>query len=308
MMRTWHRGALVVSVIALAIAGPLFAQGPSCGEATVLGLELSGELVAPVSVVSQIAQDLAIIREAHPAVAEITAYPSWAPGMLLVSFTEPAWVEYLAGSYAGLDSLNGEYGMVVAHQYLYVRMILLESQECYNPTVLADAYSTLGGVQNAYVNGTMGGDDDITCMQLGQYTFEHGYGDCDNGCAYTHYWDFSVIDGVATLVREYGDPLSGVSDGGSTGGIRLRQNHPNPFNPETSVNFALGEAAFVSVDIYDLGGRLVCALFAGDMPAGDHEIAWRGKDSVGNAVASGVYICCLKAGASVVSRKMVLAD
>lgn len=292
----------------LATAGPLFAQRPICDEATVLGLEITGQLIAPPHIVNQVTADLAIIRDAYPVVASITALPDWAPGMLLVCLTPGSWAQHLAGTYAELNALNDEYGMAVISQWTPGRMLVLASQECSNPIVLMWAYLELAGVEYAEPNGYIGDGDDITCTSLGWYTFKHGYVDCYAGCVYAHYWQFMVSDNTATLVSEYGDGLSEVEGGDHAGGLELRQNHPNPFNPATSVSFTLGEASFVSIDIHDARGRLVCTLFAGDMAAGDHEIPWRGQDSSGNAVASGVYFCRLKAGTMVESIKMLLAD
>lgn len=307
-MHALHKSALSVSVIALSIAGPLFAQYPNCGEATVLGLELTGELVAPTDVVSQIARDLAIIRDAYPMAANITVSPSWTPGVLLVGLTDGAWAQYLAGTFTALDALNEEYGLTIAGQIPFIMVLILASQDCSNPTVMVDAYWARPEVMFVEPNNYPHDVDDITCTALGWYTFKHGWGDCSFGCTQAHYWQFRVIDNAAILVNEYGDTTSGVEDSDRTAGFELRQNHPNPFNPATSVSFALGEASFVSIDIYDLAGRLVCALFAGDMAAGDHEISWRGQDSRGSAVASGVYVCRLKADTSVASMKMLLAD
>lgn len=310
MMRALYRGAISVSVIALAAAGPSFAQRPNCDEATVLGLEISGELVAPASVVNQVTEDLAIIRDAYPVVAGIAARRDWYPGMLIVGLTAGAWAQHLAGTYAALDALNDEYGMVVVGQLEFINTLVLASRECSHPMVLDEAYSSLAGVEYAHPDWILGdgASDDITCTYLGWYTFQHAYMSYNGGRPCFHYWIFSVIDGAARLTTEYGDPLSGVGDSDHTAGIKLRQNRPNPFNPATSVSFGLGEAAFVSIDVYDLAGRLVCALFAGDMSAGNHEILWRGQDSRGNAVASGVYVCKIRAGASVDSIKMLLAD
>lgn len=310
MMRALYKGAISVSVMALVTAGPLFAQaqGPICDEATILGLEISGEFVAPASVVNQVTEDLAMIRDAYPVVATITASPDWVPGELLVALTPDAWAQYLAGTYVALDALNDEYGMAVIDRIAFIETLVLASQECSNPSVIDEAYSAQAGVRWAAPNSYLFSVDDVTCTNLGWYTFEHGWGDCSFGCTSAHYWQFRVIDNAAILINEYGDALSGVGGSYRTAGFELRQNHPNPFNPATSVSFTIGESSSVSIDIYDLGGGLVCTLFAGDMAAGDHEVPWRGQDSRGNDVASGVYVCRVKAGTSVASMKMLLVD
>jgi hypothetical protein len=42
--------------------------------------------------------------------------------------------------------------------------------------------------------------------------------------------------------------------------FELSQNHPNPFNPSTTINFAVPEDAFVTIKIYDLSGREIASL------------------------------------------------
>ncbi len=83
---------------------------------------------------------------------------------------------------------------------------------------------------------------------------------------------------------------------------------PNPFNPATSIHFSLPEsAATVSLRVYDVAGRLVKTLHLGALPEGDHQVVWRGDDTEGRTVASGVYYCRLEAAGHVRTRSMVLA-
>jgi hypothetical protein len=84
-------------------------------------------------------------------------------------------------------------------------------------------------------------------------------------------------------------------------------NAPNPFNPRTTIRFTLGEPAAVTLGVYDVSGRLVNELVAGETrSAGAHEVAWDGRDDAGRAVASGVYLCRLEAGGLIQVRRMVL--
>ena len=66
---------------------------------------------------------------------------------------------------------------------------------------------------------------------------------------------------------------------------------PYPVPAVSDVKFAvtLGRAADVSVNVYDIEGRLVAALAGGTFGAGTHSMAWNGRDGSGRAVASGVY-------------------
>ena len=83
-------------------------------------------------------------------------------------------------------------------------------------------------------------------------------------------------------------------------------NHPNPFNPLTKVEFALSAAGPVTLDVYDLQGRLVRRLVAGDLPAGPHSVVWDGQDGEGRQVGSGVYLARLFAEGRTAEHKMVM--
>ncbi len=87
----------------------------------------------------------------------------------------------------------------------------------------------------------------------------------------------------------------------------LRQNVPNPFNPSTVIRYELTAPAAVELQVYDLAGRLVSTLYAGPETAGAHERVWQGRDDRGHAVATGVYMCRLRAGDEVDTLRMVLA-
>ena len=87
---------------------------------------------------------------------------------------------------------------------------------------------------------------------------------------------------------------------------RLDQNAPNPFNPETTIRFAVPETGPVQLSIYDVHGRLVSKLVDGLVPAGEHAIRWNGRSSAGEPAASGVYYYRLQTARENESRKMVL--
>lgn len=75
----------------------------------------------------------------------------------------------------------------------------------------------------------------------------------------------------------------------------LGVNYPNPFNPSTTIPFALPEESQVKLTIYDILGREVITLVNARVPAGSRQAVWNGRDRYGNLVASGVYIYRLDA-------------
>lgn len=86
----------------------------------------------------------------------------------------------------------------------------------------------------------------------------------------------------------------------------LHQNHPNPFNPATTVSFTLATAENVRLSVFTPEGRLVTTLVDDVRPAGLNDVTWDGTDASGRRVSSGLYLYRLEAGKTVLSRKMLL--
>jgi hypothetical protein len=100
------------------------------------------------------------------------------------------------------------------------------------------------------------------------------------------------------------DAASGA--GGLPTAFVLKQNHPNPFNPSTTIKFALPNSGPVSLVVYDIAGRLVKTLVNGNMEATNHSVVWNGRDSSDRQVSSGVYYYRLVADGFTDTRKMML--
>ena len=87
----------------------------------------------------------------------------------------------------------------------------------------------------------------------------------------------------------------------------LHANFPNPFNPSTSIEYALPEAAEVELAIYDVLGQKVQTLVAHQFQgAGYYRLTWDGSDANGHAVSSGIYFYRLATQNFTQTRKMIL--
>ena len=96
-------------------------------------------------------------------------------------------------------------------------------------------------------------------------------------------------------------------DGLVPGVFELSQNFPNPFNPSTEIQFTVGKDALVSLNIYDIQGRLVSSLIDNYFySAGSYKMNWNGKNQYGTQVPSGMYLYKLESSNQIVTRKMVL--
>ena len=81
---------------------------------------------------------------------------------------------------------------------------------------------------------------------------------------------------------------------------------PNPFNPATTIRYALPEASHVSVMVYSASGRLVRVLVDAMQNAGSQSVQWDGRDDLGGAVPSGVYLYRVQVGEVAETRRMLL--
>lgn len=86
----------------------------------------------------------------------------------------------------------------------------------------------------------------------------------------------------------------------------LDNNYPNPFNPETTIKFALPEAQDVRLEIFNIKGQRVRTLVSEGMAAGHHSVVWNGTDQGGRNVASGTYFYRIQAGPLNETHRMML--
>ena len=104
------------------------------------------------------------------------------------------------------------------------------------------------------------------------------------------------LDGVAAVAEPPARPAAAVTG-----------NHPNPFNPTTTIELAIAADSTVRVEIYDARGRLVDVVHDGRLEAGNHAVTWDGRHSDGSAAPSGVYFARVRGGnAAAAAHPMVL--
>ena len=287
----FHTTAIVVLLLLVTNSG--FADGLPYDDADILGIEISGQLLAPPTLVSWIRQDLELIVLAFPDLSDIHVYPQWAPGELLVALTEDAWAEFQAGTFAELDSLNSEYGPVTIDLQSFIRCLVIQFEVLYHPEVLGGIYEEVDGVLFANPNGYFGDGNDIFSDQVSVYTFKRGWGDCPSGCLFADYWVFSVNGGAVDLIDHYSTSVSAVVPGPAGQSTAIKGIDPNPFNPSTTIKYHLKQDDWVSLEVFDLRGRPIIELVNGYVHAGEHQVTWGGMDRSGAPVASGLYFCRL---------------
>ena len=86
----------------------------------------------------------------------------------------------------------------------------------------------------------------------------------------------------------------------------LSQNHPNPFNPATTIRYDLPEDALVNITIYDMMGRHIKTLVNDQQTAGYRFTQWNATNNADSPVSAGIYLYMIQAGEFRQTKKMVL--
>lgn len=119
------------------------------------------------------------------------------------------------------------------------------------------------------------------------------------GVAYDYFLIVVLEDGSEVRSRR-------VSPGLLAWVLELAQNHPNPFNPTTTIDFVMSVDAFAKLIIYDVRGREIVRLVEEVRPAGTNSVTWNGINAQGRPVSSGVYLYRLTVGKILLTKKLIL--
>ena len=112
----------------------------------------------------------------------------------------------------------------------------------------------------------------------------------------TNYPGWEELDDIVLLLEAFVDegtparvPASGIELG-------LETVTANPFSESVSLLLKLPRSQQVTIQVYDVSGRLVKNLAGKSMSAGSHDITWDGRDERGNALASGLFFIRAQVG------------
>ena len=127
----------------------------------------------------------------------------------------------------------------------------------------------------------------------------------ENACTLTI---LEVVDDKGRVMKAiYGQ--TGISDQPAHDlpkSFALLPNYPNPFNPETYIEYTLPADCQVTLAVYNILGQKVRTLINEHQPAGLKSVRWDGKDDSGNQVSAGVYFYSIKADNFTQAKKMIL--
>jgi len=111
-----------------------------------------------------------------------------------------------------------------------------------------------------------------------------------------------TADFMVSLLSDINGELSVIIPASFT----LGQNYPNPFNPQTSIEIELSSQSEVTLNIYDILGRLVDTPLEGRFPIGKYSIEWNSQNDTENELSSGIYIYRLTTDFGTDSKTMIL--
>ncbi len=239
---------------------------------------------------------------------------------------DPTWYVYLTGTvldhaepslslssvetYILLDfgsAAPGEHSDELLRVYNYDYGVTQALLEVYEGEIVGGdgRFSIVGGFSPETV-GTVGAEFDIA--------FDSGTAEWDS--LYTATLTFSTRDesgipGGTDLSSLVVTLQAYVGQGASTPeaeitALALSPGRPNPFAGSTSFALALPVPADASVAVFDVSGRVMKSLHAGQLPAGEHLLTWDGRDDTGAPVASGIYFCRASVGGWREARKLVV--
>lgn len=101
-------------------------------------------------------------------------------------------------------------------------------------------------------------------------------------------------------------PAQGRSELDLPMAYQLHGAYPNPFNSSTAIRFAIPSVSDVELTVYNVMGQVVRTINVDDMLPGERSIVWDGRNSVGDEVASGVYLYRVSAGGLSATSRMTL--
>ena len=113
-----------------------------------------------------------------------------------------------------------------------------------------------------------------------------------------------AFGGTEPIRLAWGSSADGETDDSAAG--LLGPSVPNPFTPATTIHFTVPQAGVVDLGVYNVLGRRIRTLHAGDVSAGEHSRVWDGRDDLGAEAPPGIYFVRITQGEVTESRRLVL--
>ena len=148
-------------------------------------------------------------------------------------------------------------------------------------------------------------DVESSYLQTNTYT--------DDDLEFNTEYFYRVSANVNGLWTDYSNVVSvtiesvGLADGSEIPkSYKIHQNHPNPFNPVTTLRYDLPEDGMVNITVYDMMGRVIKNLVNVHQNAGYKSIQWNATNNAGQPVSAGLYLYTIQASGFMQTKKMIL--
>jgi len=149
-----------------------------------------------------------------------------------------------------------------------------------NAEITAGTYSALTDINGEYEIEVEAGDYTVSC-------YLEGYQIPDN-------IEITVIASETSIVDFVLEEEVGINNQLLVSDLTIIGNYPNPFNPSTTISFALPNPSITSVKVYNAKGQIVKDLIHDFLSIGQHDIVWNGTDGSGKQTTSGIYFYTIK--------------
>ena len=177
----------------------------------------------------------------------------------------------------------------------FAMQIILESETFLDSVLLADKYAAPPNGYNSGSGGSLPADYYSKMWERTQVFTTQRIQSATISIAslwYTAYVNAGLISTRAKVTKEKAVQPKSFS---------LYQNFPNPFNPNTKIEFDIAETAVVKLGIYSADGKLIAELVNQTLAAGSYSTEWDAQNT-----PSGLYFYRLKAGTFSATKKLVI--
>lgn len=178
--------------------------------------------------------------------------------------------------------------------------VVLVQDDGGQPVSGANVSTSFDGITSGTVSGTTGSDGSVTLQGTGMKRPSGEW--CFQVTNVTHAsLTYDAAANAVTRACESGTVYSAGEGIVLPVEFSLGQNHPNPFNPMTTIKFSLPRDSNVVLRVFNVRGQAVQTLISGSMSAGAHEVTWDARQH-----PSGVYFYRIEAPGFQETRKMIM--
>lgn len=173
---------------------------------------------------------------------------------------------------------------------------------------LSSGYTVEASIPFSMIQAMSGGDSLFVAAKGMMIPIDYSINDRDSKADRDCILSYSTLNDDNSWADQYrwtytwiGDYPTGVNNTDMVPATySLEQNFPNPFNPTTSISYALAKSGMVSLKVFDVLGREVATLVNGAQDAGRHNVQLNATN-----LASGMYIYRIESGAFTAVKKMM---